>query len=678
LDHLKSTNGRVITCKAAVAWEAKKPLDITDIQVGTPKAGEVRVKIIANALCHTDIYTLDGHDPEGLFPCVLGHEATAIVESIGDGVTSVQTGDVVIPCYTPECKGQDCIFCQSDKTNLCPKIRATQGQGFMPDGTSRLSKDGKQIFHFMGCSTFAEYAVIAEISAAKIHPGADLNKMCLLGCGISTGWGAVFNTVKMEPEKSVAVFGLGALGLSVIQAAKKAGAKDIVGVDLNESKFEIAKELGGTSFVNPSKSNDGGKGDLLKDHKWGYDYTFDCTGNVNVMRCALEVAHRGWGESCIIGVAAAGKEISTRPFQLVTGRCWKGTAFGGWKSRTEVPRLVQMVMRGEMSLDPFITHTFDGITGVNGAIEALHGGNCLRAVVHIAKSDINKEVLPTLKGNVKVEGGYMKQFAHWSEACQCEMTFSIFLPERKQRNDSDPPVLYYLSGLTCTDENARTKAHFAQEAARVGLAVVFPDTSPRGISIEGQDDSYDFGSGAGFYVNATESKWSKHYQMYDYITKELPKFVESMFPVDASRKSITGHSMGGHGALICHLKNPGAYKSVSAFAPICNPTAVPWGEKAFTGYLGSVEAGKAYDATELILKYNGPKAPILIDQGTADGFLSNQLKPTNFTAAAAAVHYPVALNMRPLYDHSYYFIATFMRDHIDFHARALLCGPKHY
>merc|ERR1712223_1073595 len=230
LNQLKATNGQVITCKAAVAWEAKKPLDITDVQIAPPKGGEVRVKVIANALCHTDIYTLDGHDPEGKFPSVLGHEATAIVESVGEDVTSVKTGDVVIPCYTPECKGQDCIFCQSDKTNLCPKIRAFQGNGVMPDGTSRISKDGKEIFHFMGCSTFAEYAVIAEISAAKIHPGADLNKMCLLGCGVSTGWGAVFNTVKMEPLKSVAVFGLGALGLAVIQAAKKAGASDIVGV----------------------------------------------------------------------------------------------------------------------------------------------------------------------------------------------------------------------------------------------------------------------------------------------------------------------------------------------------------------------------------------------------------------------------------------------------------------
>merc|ERR1712168_733595 len=251
MEALKATNGQTITCKAAVAWEAKKPLDITDIQVAPPKAGEVRVKVISNALCHTDIYTLDGHDPEGLFPCVLGHEAAAVVESVGDGVTSVQMGDVVIPCYTPECKDPDCIFCASPKTNLCPKIRATQGKGVMPDGSTRLSTDGKEIFHFMGCSTFAEYAVIAEISAAKINPGADLSKMCLLGCGVSTGWGAVFNNTKMEPGKSVAVFGLGALGLSVIQAAKKAGATDIVGVDVNDGKFEIAKNMGAQFFVNP-------------------------------------------------------------------------------------------------------------------------------------------------------------------------------------------------------------------------------------------------------------------------------------------------------------------------------------------------------------------------------------------------------------------------------------------
>jgi len=678
LESLKETNGKTITCKGAVSWEAKKPLDVTDIQVAPPKAGEVRVKVISNALCHTDIYTMDGHDPEGLFPFIPGHESAAVVESVGEGVTTVDVGDVVIPCYTPECKKQDCIFCASPKTNLCPLIRSTQGQGVMPDGTSRLSKDGKQLYHFMGCSTFAEYTVIAEISTAKINPGADLDTCCLLGCGVSTGWGAVFNNAKVEPGTTVAVFGLGCLGLSVIQASKVAGAKRIVAVDINDAKAKAALKLGATDFVN-SLTCEGGdvKAVLLGMEKWGYDYTFDCTGNVNVMRCALEVAHRGWGESIVIGVAAAGKEISTRPFQLVTGRKWTGTAFGGWKSRTEVPQLVQTVMRGEMPLEDFITHRFNGLEHVNKAIEALHSGECLRAVIHIGDSGITPAKLPTLKGNVRVENGWMKQLSHWSESCQCDMTFSVFLPDQKTRTGPLPPVLYYLSGLTCSDENARTKAHFAQEAGRVGLAVVFPDTSPRGVNIPGEDDSWDFGSAAGFYVDATAEPWSKHYKMYTYITKELPELITGLFPVDPVKRSITGHSMGGHGAMVAHLKNPGMFTSVSAFSPIVNPSAVPWGEKAFTGYLGSVEAGKAYDATELVKSYSGPKPTILIDQGTADGFLNNQLKPQNFAAAADGAGYPCMLRMQPLYDHSYYMISTFMRDHVDHHARALGLSPNY-
>merc|ERR1719369_1814925 len=362
----------------------------------------------------------------------------------------------------------------------------------LPDGTTRMSKDGKQIFHFMGCSTFAEYAVIAEISVAKINTGADLDKVCLLGCGVSTVWGAVFNNTKMEPGTTAVVFGLGALGLAVIQAAKTFGARRIIGVDINDAKFPKALELGATECIN-SLTCEGGdiKAVLLEKEKWGYDYTYDCTGIVSVMRTALEVAHRGWGESCVIGVAAAGKEIATRPFQLVTGRAWKGTAFGGWKSRTEVPRLVQTVMRGEVELDPFITHTIQGLENVNSAIEALHSGSCLRAVVNIAPNPLKTCRLPSLKGNVKFEGGQMKQMSHWSEANQCEMTFSVFLP----------------------------------------------DTSPRGLSIEGQDDSYDFGSGAGFYVNATSGDWAKNYQMYDYITKELPDVVNALFPVDPLQMS---------------------------------------------------------------------------------------------------------------------------------------------
>lgn len=277
-----------------------------------------------------------------------------------------------------------------------------------------------------------------------------------------------------------------------------------------------------------------------------------------------------------------------------------------------------------MKLDPYITHTFQGLEGVNEAIQALHGGDCLRAVVHIANNDMPVAKLPQLKSNVKLEGGDMKQFSHWSDTCQCQMTFSIFLPEPAGRSAPDPPVLYYLSGLTCTDENARTKSHFAQEAAKVGLAVVFPDTSPRDVDIQGQDDSYDFGSGAGFYVNATQPKWSKHYKMYDYVTKELPELIQALFPVDQNRKSVTGHSMGGHGALIAFLKNPGQYVSVSAFSPICAPTQCPWGQQAFKGYLGSVEAGKDYDATELIKSYpsSAVKPVILIDQ--VRGFITKQ------------------------------------------------------
>jgi len=469
---------------------------------------------------------------------------------------------------------------------------------------------------------------------------------------------------------------VGAVGLAVMMGCKKAGASQIIGVDINNEKEKVAREFGATAFVNP-KEHDRPIQQVLADMTdGGLDYTFECVGNVHTMRAALESCHKGWGESIIIGVAAAGQEISTRPFQLVTGRSWKGTAFGGWKSRTEVPKLVQTVMRGEMPVDGYITHKLQGLEKVNEAIDALHSGSCLRAVVHISDSGLPMAKLPKLKGNVRVENGYMKQLSHWSDTCQCEMTFSVFLPDSQTRTSPLPPVLYFLSGLTCSDENARTKAHFAAEAGRVGLAVVFPDTSPRGVNLPGEDDGWDFGSGAGFYVDATTEPWSKHYKMYSYVTKELPELISGLFPVDPVKRSITGHSMGGHGAMVAHLKNPGMYTSVSAFSPIVNPSAVPWGEKAFTGYLGSVEAGKAYDATELVRSYSGPKPSILIDQGTADGFLRNQLKPENFAAAAAEAGYPCQVRLQPLYDHSYYMISTFMRDHIDHHARALNMRPK--
>jgi S-(hydroxymethyl)glutathione dehydrogenase/alcohol dehydrogenase len=369
-----------------VARAAKQPLVCETIKVSPPGPDEVRVKVVANALCHTDIYTLDGHDPEGLFPSILGHEAGCIVESVGVNVTSVQPGDHVIPCYTPQCCEASCIFCQSPKTNLCPAIRSTQGQGLMPDGTVRFhDSEGKPIYHFMGCSTMSEYTVLAEISCAKISKDAPLEKMCLFGCGVSTGLGAVWNTCKVETNSTVAVFGLGAVGLAVIQGAKMAGASNIIGVDVNPSKFEHAKSLGATDFVNPKELPEGKNvqqyiaGTLTK---WGVDYSFDCTGNVEVMRAALECAHRGWGTSCVIGVAASGHEISTRPFQLVTGRTWKGTAFGGFKSRKDVPLLVEKYMAGELPIDHFITHNFSGVDKTNEAVDALHSGDCLRAVVN--------------------------------------------------------------------------------------------------------------------------------------------------------------------------------------------------------------------------------------------------------------------------------------------------------
>jgi len=378
------TSGGPITCRAAVA-RGVDDLRIEEITVAAPKAGEVRLKVHSNALCHTDIYTLEGSDPEGQFPSILGHEAGTVVESVGDGVTSVKPGDKVIPCYTPQCGEADCIFCfppRGKRTNLCPKIRATQGGGVMPDGTTRFTgADGESIAHFMGCSTFSEYTVVAEISCAKVSDTAPLDVCSLLGCGVATGLGAVWNTLDVEGGSSVAVFGLGAVGLSVIQGAKMRGAKRIFAIDTNPGKFDIATQLGATDCVNPSNHDKPIQEVLVGMTQWGIDYTFDATGNTDVMRAALESAHRGWGESCVIGVAAAGKEISTRPFQLVTGRKWSGTAFGGFKGRSEVPPLIADYEAGRLELDHYITHRFKGIEGTLEAVKALHSGDCLRAVV---------------------------------------------------------------------------------------------------------------------------------------------------------------------------------------------------------------------------------------------------------------------------------------------------------
>ena len=375
-------NAQVIKCKAAVAWGPGQPLKIEEVDVMAPQKGEVRVQIVASGVCHTDAFTLSGDDPEGIFPAVLGHEGGGIVESIGEGVTSVAVGDHVIPLYTPECR--ECKFCKSGKTNLCQKIRDTQGKGLMPDGTTRFSINGEPIFHYMGCSTFSQYTVLPEISLAKINKEAPLEEVCLLGCGVTTGMGAVVNTAKVQAGDTVAVFGLGGIGLSAVIGAQMAQAGRIIAIDVNESKFELAKQLGASDCINPKDYDKPIQEVIVELTDGGVDFSFECIGNVNTMRSALECCHKGWGESVIIGVAGAGQEISTRPFQLVTGRVWRGTAFGGVKGRSELPQYVERYLEGEFKLDHFITHTM-GLEGINDAFDLMHEGKSIRTVIHFDK-----------------------------------------------------------------------------------------------------------------------------------------------------------------------------------------------------------------------------------------------------------------------------------------------------
>jgi S-(hydroxymethyl)glutathione dehydrogenase/alcohol dehydrogenase len=364
--------------RAAIALEAGKPLIIDEVDVEGPREGEVLIKIIATGVCHTDAYTLSGKDPEGIFPSILGHEGGAIVVEIGKGVTSVKPGDHVIPLYTPECG--KCKFCLSGKTNLCQAIRATQGKGLMPDGTSRFSYKGQTLYHYMGTSTFSEYTVLPEIAVAKINDKAPLDKVCLLGCGITTGLGAVIHTAKVEEGSTVAVFGLGGVGLSAIQGAVLAKASRIIAVDLNPSKFEMAKLLGATDCINPSDYSNPIQEVIVEMTDGGVDYSFECIGNVNVMRAALECCHKGWGVSTIIGVAGAGEEIKTRPFQLVTGRVWKGSAFGGVKGRSQLPQYVDKYMNGEIKVDEMITYTMP-LEKINEAFDLMHEGKSIRSVI---------------------------------------------------------------------------------------------------------------------------------------------------------------------------------------------------------------------------------------------------------------------------------------------------------
>ncbi|MBV6474987.1 MAG: S-(hydroxymethyl)glutathione dehydrogenase [Rhodocyclaceae bacterium] len=364
--------------RAAVAWKAGAPLTIETVQLDGPKAGEVLVEIKATGVCHTDAFTLSGDDPEGLFPAILGHEGAGVVVEVGAGVTSVKPGDHVIPLYTPECR--QCEYCLSQKTNLCQAIRSTQGQGLMPDGTSRFSIGGKPLFHYMGTSTFANYSVMPEISVAKIRPDAPFDKVCYIGCGVTTGIGAVIYTAKVKPGSSVVVFGLGGIGLNVLQGARMAGAGMIVGVDLNPSRKALAEKFGMTHFVNPKEVEGDLVAHLVNLTKGGADYTFECVGNVKLMRQALECCHKGWGISTIIGVAGAGQEIATRPFQLVTGRVWQGSAFGGARGRTDVPKIVDWYMEGKINIDDLITHVMP-LERINEAFDLMHEGKSIRSVV---------------------------------------------------------------------------------------------------------------------------------------------------------------------------------------------------------------------------------------------------------------------------------------------------------
>jgi len=364
--------------RAAVAWEAGKPLVVEQVEIEGPKTGEVLLQLKATGVCHTDAYTLSGKDPEGIFPAIMGHEGGAVVMEVGAGVASVKAGDHVIPLYIPECG--ECKFCKSGRTNLCGAIRLTQGKGVMPDGSSRFSVNGKTVFHYMGTSTFSEYTVLPEMAVAKINPAAPLDKVCLLGCGITTGIGAVLNTAKVRPGATAAVFGLGGIGLSVIQGLVMARARRIIAVDTNHQKFEMAKQLGATDFIAPQESGRAIQEAIVELTDGGVDYSFECIGNVKTMRAALECCHKGWGECTIIGVAAAGEEISTRPFQLVTGRVWRGTAFGGVKGRSQLPGYVEKYLAGEIKVDPMITHRLP-LERINEAFDLMHEGKSIRSVV---------------------------------------------------------------------------------------------------------------------------------------------------------------------------------------------------------------------------------------------------------------------------------------------------------
>ena len=483
---------------------------------------------------------------------------------------------------------------------------------------------------------------------------------------MTTGVGAVVNTAKVEPGSTVVVFGLGGIGLNVIQGARLAGAARIVGVDINPSKEDWGRRFGMTHFVNP-KDVDDVVAHLVALTDGGADYSFDCTGNTTVMRQALECCHRGWGVSVVIGVAEAGREIATRPFQLVTGRVWKGSAFGGARGRTDTPKIVDWYMDGRIAIDPMITHRLT-LDEINKGFELMHAGESIRSV-----GGVLTMALATVS-EVHAHGGVQGVYRHDSRETKTPMTFSVFVPDHAA--GARLPVVWYLSGLTCTHANVTEKGEYRAACAELGLIFVAPDTSPRGEGVpDDPDGAYDFGLGAGFYVDATQPPWAENYRMGSYVTEELPSLVSEHFPADMGRQSIMGHSMGGHGALTLGLTFPERFRAVSAFSPICAPSQVPWGEKALGRYLGPDRAAwRRHDAVALI--EDGARAPaLLVDQGEADDFLATQLQPERLETACEAAGQPLTLRLHPGYDHSYGFISTFMGAQLRWHAQKILRMP---
>ncbi len=647
--------------KAAVATAARKPLEIMTVDLDGPKAGEVLVEIKASGVCHTDEFTRSGADPEGLFPAILGHEGAGIVVDVGPGVTSVRKGDHVIPLYTPECR--QCKSCTSRKTNLCTAIRATQGKGLMPDGTSRFSIGKDMVHHYMGCSTFSNFTVLPEIAVAKIREDAPFDKVCYIGCGVTTGIGAVINTAKVEAGANVVVFGLGGIGLNVVQGARLVGANKIIGVDLNPARKALAEKFGLTHFVNPKEVGGDLVAHLVALTDGGADYSFECVGNVDLMRQALECCHRGWGVSVIIGVAGAGKEISTRPFQLVTGRVWKGTAFGGARGRTDVPKIVDWYMDGKINIDDLITHKMP-LAKINTRVRF----DALRRI------DPQRGGLLVTTLNCISEhacyGGEQRFYRHDSRETRGPMKFSVYLPP--QANAVKVPVLYFLSGLTCTEETFCIKSHAQKCAAELGLMLISPGHQPARAAHSRRRRSLGLRLFrrllCGCHAGTLGAKLSDVQLCRARAAADCGRAFSRNPRRDRNIRPFHGRPRRAH----LGVAQPGTVQVGFGICADCGALAMSLGPARHSAIILAprLEIWSEHDATELVARRAYP-GPILIDQGTADQYLAEQLLPEKFAAAAAKSGQRLSLRMQPGYDHGYYFIQTFMADHLRHHAQQL-------